>query len=159
MASLDVIRAALAGSPARRVKAGVDVWDLSVGPWWKLFTDYEGLERAKRRILEAAWGLSCPLFLVPPEPVAADLEPFLVRDESGAWRVRRDRPADDFYRTELEDGNWILYAAPQPASRPLPSVFKTAPEAVLDFMATDRITLLIDSFYDDTEWRVAVAGN
>jgi hypothetical protein len=81
-----------------------------------------------------------------------------VPEQPHVWRVRRDRSADDFYRTELDEGNWILYAAPEPASRPFPNAFKAAPEAVLEFMATERITLLIDSFYDDTEWRVAVAG-
>jgi hypothetical protein len=57
MISFDAIRSALTDSPARRVKDGLDVWDLSVGPWWKLFSDHEGIERAKQRLLDSAWEL------------------------------------------------------------------------------------------------------
>jgi hypothetical protein len=158
MSSLDGIRGILCDGPARRVRDGLDVWDLGVGPWWKLFTDFRRLDSTKKRILEAAWALPSPLYLVPPEPVPARLAPFLVREAPGAWRVKRDGSAAELHGTELDEGNWVLYAAPRPARQPIPNTFKTDPAALLAFMRAGEMELLIDSFYDDREWRVAVAG-
>jgi len=154
----DGIRALLAGSPAWRISQNADVWDLNTGPWWKLFTDHEGLDRAKRGLLAAAWGLPGPLYFVPPfEPLAPELGPFLQRTDSGAWMVNRQRSPEEFYGVELNEGNWVLYSAEQPVRGKIPNTFKTKPEALTAFMRQHGITFLIDAFYDDTEWRVALA--
>ena len=59
-------------------------------------------------MLAAAWALPLPLFLLPSEPVAPGLEPFLVRHQSGSWSVNRERSAADVYGTELDEGDWSM---------------------------------------------------
>ena len=155
---LDTIRGILSAGPARRIVDGVDVWDLSVGPWWTPGADHREPEEAKERILAAVWRLPGELFLVPPESPPDELEPWVRRDGSGAWRVNRERPASDLYARGLREGNWMLYAAPGAWRPPAPSAFKTAPHALVAAMTATKVVLLIDSFHDDTEWRVAVAA-
>ncbi len=123
----------------------------------KLFTDFQGLDRAKAKILTAAWSWPAPLYFVPPfEPLAPELDPFLERTDSGAWMVNRQRSPEDFYGVELDEGNWVLYSAEQPVHVTMPNTFKTKPLALIAFMREHGITLLIDAFYDDMEWRVAL---
>jgi hypothetical protein len=153
------IRAILSSSPARQPDRGVEVWDLNTGPWWKLFTDWNGLERAKHHLLAAVWALPGPLYFLPPEPIAPELEPFPMQDVSGSWRLNRGRAAEEFYGVELNEGNWSLYAAERPAETALPNTFKTSPRTLTKVMQGHGITVLIDSFYDDTEWRIAIAGS
>ena len=155
--SLSEIRAILEAGPARRVQTGLDVWLLDIGPWWRLFTADDALERAKERLLEAAWKLPSPLFLLPPEPLEKEIAPFVTRD-APAWRLNRARTAQEFYRTEPASvlGNWQLYAADHALPIPNPDTFRTRPESILQFMRSNGITLLIDVFHDNTDWCVAV---
>jgi hypothetical protein len=152
------IRTALASSPARRARQGFDVWDLDTGPWWKLFTDWQSLDRVKRAILAVVWEMPKPLFFVPPYmEMATALEPFLLPHDSGAWLVNRQRSPEDFYGVELDEGNWVVYSAAQPSNVRMPNTFKTTPSVLINFMREQGITVLIDAFYDDREWRVALA--
>ncbi len=150
----------LSAGPARRRSAGKDVWLLDTGPWWRLFRDYQGLSRTKESLLQAAWRLPFPLFLVLEEPVSEDLVPFLHR-EASAWRVDKSRSPKDFYSTEPASGlgNWLLYAAAQPLDAPPPDTFRAPPEAVLSFMAAHGVVLLIAVFHDDTDWCIAVCDH
>jgi hypothetical protein len=137
------IRQILETSSARR--AGADeVWFLDSAP-------------TKQRIIEAAWRLPVALYLVPERPVADELVPFL-QSEGNAWRIDKTRTAEAFYATEPASGlgNWQLYAAAQPVTRPVPNTFRSTPEAVLSFMAEEQVLLLIDVFHDDTDWCVAL---
>lgn len=157
--SLAAIQSILDAGPARRVEPGSDVWLLDTGPWWRLFTAFDEREAAKLKILEAAWQLPSPLFLLPPEPLEKELEPFVLRD-APAWRLDRTRTAAAFYRTEPASGlgNWQLYAASRPVAIPHPDLFRTKPRLILTFMREQEITLLIDVFHDDADWCVAVLG-
>jgi hypothetical protein len=151
------IRETLESSPARRVEPGLDVWDLDTGPWWKLFTDWKGLERAKQAILAAVWDTPDSLFFMPPMPeMAAGLKPFLIAADSGAWLINRQRSSQEFYGVDLNEGNWMLYAAAQRCTVRLPNTFKANPAVLLQFMRDQGITVLVDAFYDDWEWRVAL---
>lgn len=140
--SLSEIRTILEVSPAHRVEPDSDVWLLDTGPWWRLFTGHEALESAKKRILDAAWRIPSPLFLLPPEPLEDDLAPFVTR-EGPAWRLNRARSAQDFYETEPASGlgNWQLYAADRALQLPNPDTFRTKPEAILQFMRAHCVTL------------------
>ena len=155
--SLADIRTILDAGPAHRVEPGKDVWLLDTGPWWRLFTAYDALEAAKLQILEAAWRLPSPLFLLPPEPIDEEFAPFVTRD-APAWRLDRTRTADSFYEAEPTStlGNWQLYAAARPVPIPNPNTFRTKPHAILDFMRLHGVSLLIDVFHDDTDWCVAI---
>ena len=135
----------------------MDVWLLDTGPWWRLFTAHKALESAKKRVLDAAWRLSSPLFFMPPEPLDDDLEPFVTRD-GPAWRLNRTRSAQEFYETEPAAGlgNWLLYAADSALQLPSPDSFRAKPEAILQLMRAHGVTLLIDAFHDDTDWCVAI---
>jgi hypothetical protein len=158
MNNLANIREVLANSPARQVKPGIEVWDLNTGPWWKLFMDYQELERTKRQLLSAAWALPGSLFFHPPTPVEPELMPFLVRDDESNWLLNRRRSPDEFYENEFE-GNWVLYAAEHPISATLPNTFKTEPSSLISFLREHEVTFLIDSFCDDAEWRIALIGS
>ena len=107
---LSEIRRILEDGPARRRAAGKDVWFLNIGPWWRFFTDFRGLERTKAQVLAATWQLPSNLFLVPEEPLNPELAS-LVDPDGGAWRVNKTRTAEEFYRTEPASGlgNWQLY--------------------------------------------------
>jgi hypothetical protein len=154
------IRELLVSSSAHQVEQGIAVWDLGTGPWWKLFTDFQGLERLKEGLLAAAWALPTPLFFVPPtQELATELEPFLLRHDSGAWQVNRRRSPEDFYSVELDEGNWVIYSAVEPVLAQMPNTFKTAPRQLIAFLHEHGVALLIDAFYDDTEWRVALSGS
>lgn len=150
------IRAVLNASPARRRAPGVDVWLLDQGPWWRWFRAHAGLERTKLSLLQAAWRLPLPLFLLPEEPVDPALTPFLARD-APAWRIDRTRSAESFYRTEPASGlgNWQLYAAAKPVGVPCPDGFRAHPAAILRFMQEHAVILFIDVFHDDTDWCIA----
>lgn len=154
--SLSDMRRILEESPARRRMAGMDVWLLGQGPWWR-FLGAGDLDRTKQSILSAAWQVPIHLFLVPEEPVDSELAP-LVTKESHSWRIDRARSAEDFYRTEpaRKLGNWMLYAAQTPAGAPLPNAFRTDPGMLLRFMQQHQIALLIDAFHDNAEWCIAL---
>ncbi len=156
--SLLEIRTILAASPARRMAPVSDVWLLDTGPWWRLFTAPAALDSAKQRILSAAWRIPSPLFLVLPEPLQDALVPFVTRD-GPAWRLNRLRSAREFYETEPASGlgNWQLYAADEALRMATPNTFRVKPEVTLQFMRDNGISLLIDSFHDDTEWCVALS--
>ena len=159
MTDLQRIQTTLASSPARRSAPGFDVWDLDTGPWWNLFTDWKSLERTKRAVLAAIWDTPELLFFVPSTTeMATDLKPFLLASDSGAWLVNRGRSPEDFYGVDLNEGSWAIYASAHPCRVPLPNTFKTSPPALMRFMREQGVTVLIDAFYDDWEWRVAVAG-
>jgi hypothetical protein len=50
-----------------------------------------------------------------------------------------------------------MYASAHPCPVPIPNTFKTSHPVLMRFMREQGITMLIDAFYDDWEWRVAVA--
>lgn len=156
--SLPEIRTILGASPARRAAPASDVWFLDTGPWWRLFTAHAAFESTKQQILDAAWRVPSPLFLVTAEPLEDDLAPFLTRD-GPAWRLNRLRSAREFYETEPASGvgNWQLYAADQALRMATPDTFRVKPEVTLQFMRDNGICLLINSFHDDTEWCVALS--
>lgn len=156
MDQLTKIRNLLTSQPARQVKPGIEVWDLDTSPWWKPFIDHRNLERIKSALLAAAWELSGPLFLLPHWPPSPELVSFLTQHQPGLWMVNREFKANDFYGQELKEGNWMLYSAPHPIATAFPNTFKTTPQELIAFLHEHRITLLIDSFYDDMEWRVAL---
>jgi hypothetical protein len=154
---LGKIRSLLESSPARQVEPGFDVWELDPGPWWKLFTGWKAIDRVKEGLLAAAWEMPEPLFFVPPTmEMASELKPFLVPRDAGVWLVNRERSPKDFYGAELNQGNWIVYAADNPARTSMPNTFKTRPQVLVQFMSQQGMKLMIDAFYDDREWRVAL---
>ena len=119
---LTELRRVLEAKLARPVSPKKEVWLLDTGPWWRLFRDHRGLDEAKVAILEAAWRLPLPLFLLPEKPLAQELEPFL-RREATAWQIDRSKSAEAFYSTEPASGlgNWQLYAAKRPLTAPVPN--------------------------------------
>jgi hypothetical protein len=142
---------------ARPVSPKKEVWLLDTGPWWRLFRDHRGLDEAKVAILEAAWRLPLPLFLLPEKPLAQELEPFL-RREATAWQIDRSKSAEAFYSTEPASGlgNWQLYAAKRPLTAPVPNTFRIEPDEVVAFMTAHDLVLLVDVFHDDTDWCIAL---
>lgn len=155
--SLAAIRAALESGPSRRAKGDLDVWLLDTGPWWRFFNDFAGLNNTKVAILEAIWSLPHPVFVHFAEPFDSELQPFL-KQERGAWVLDKSRTAESFFRTEPVSviGNWQMYVAPAPVSTSFIDALRAEPEAVLAFMARFRIPLLVDCFYDDSVWLVAI---
>lgn len=51
---------------------------------------------------------------------------------------------------------WRLYAAPGPPAAHLPDSFRDPPAAVVAFMVTWEVSLIIDAFHDNTDWCVAL---
>jgi hypothetical protein len=156
MMSLAEIRQILETSSAQRSGA-TDVWFLDFGPWWQFFTDTRSVESTKKRLLEAAWRLPMPLFFAPERPLADEFVPF-VQSQGNAWRIDKNRTAEEFYGTEPVSGmgNWQMYAAAQPLTRRTPNTFRSTSEAVLSFMAEEKVLFLIDVFHDDTDWCIAL---
>jgi hypothetical protein len=154
--SLTELRAILHAGTSRRARAGLDVWLLDTGPWWRLFRDFAGLERTKSALLAAVWRLPEPVFMNPSIPLDNALVPFVEQMADG-WRLNRSRSAEEFRRTEPVSvfGNWQLYVSPQPVAAHIDAL-RTPAEEVLGFMERNKIRLFVDAFHDDTEWLVAI---
>ena len=65
---------------------------------------------------------------------------------------------DELERKGLYLGGWILYSATNPlAPEELPSAFDLAADRLLGQMRSRGLGFLLSSFWDDIEWRLAVA--
>jgi hypothetical protein len=151
------LRTALEAGPARRQAQDADVWIVSRPSWWDGLRGAGATESTKRQILRAIWDVPQPLFFLCEEPGDPDLAPFL-HQELGAWRIDAQSDPDRFYAAYPVSalGNWQLYGAPAPVDGKWPDSFREEPSAIIRFMQTHRMTLLVDSFHDDTDWCVAL---
>jgi hypothetical protein len=152
---LEEVRQVLATGLARPTGQAQDIWDIDTGPWWRFFNDFDGLERTKIALLEVVWRLPCRLFIQSAD--VHELQPF-VRQSDEAWEIDMAKPATGFYQaTPVSNyGNWQLYAAPRPFTGRSIDLFRAKPTATREFLASHDIVLILDAFYDDVAWRIAL---
>ncbi len=145
---LDVV-ATLRGVGAREISSGL----------WEMPTSNGGdLLDAQVAVMDAVRGLTDTVFLAIYEDVTEEAR----RDAweaAGAhtWRLPESVATRPLLQVPLEVGVWQLYAASGPApDRALPDLFRDAESEVASKLFDLGITAMIDSWHDNTEWRVAV---
>lgn len=112
----------------------------------------------KRRILEVVLASPSPIYLLTSEDVGT-AGPGVWRAVSpGVWSLDGSRdPAVLIAEDATQLGNWVLLAAHRPPLERLPDLIRATEAQVLTFMRENGIRMLIDSFHDDVQWRVAIA--
>jgi hypothetical protein len=75
------------------------------------------------------------------------------------WLVPPDfNPADAAAVRWLSLGGWTFYRAPGPVLGKWPDVFRCGAPELLAWMSARSVQVVLESFYDDTDWVVAVSG-
>ena len=146
-----------AGPATAQDEAGV-VWHL--GP--TRFFERRKIRTRRRRLWDAVlagiWEPALPVYLLPPdEHPDQEILCHLRAHPSGAWEVIGGPGPIEALRAELAEGNWLLYAAPQPLDAPFPDPFRSAAADLVEFMGLHDVKRFIASFYDDAEWLIGVS--
>jgi len=75
----------------------------------------------------------------------------------GVWRVPRGAAGKDLL-SWLYMGNWQLYVSEE-VIPPLPDLCRASRNEIESFVRESGVSLVIDSFHDDTSWSVGLAQN
>ena len=150
---LDLLRS----GPANSGDETEVIWHLGPAPLLGTVAAREARRRLRRAVLAALATFGVPVFLRPSdEPPDPELERHLIRRPHGAWEVRNGRADSEAMHAELTEGDWCLYAAPEPLRGNFPDAFRSSRADLADFMRRAEVTCFVASFHDDTEWIIGL---
>jgi hypothetical protein len=119
----------------------------------------QNVDRCKRRILETLLAVPEPVFIAHPDDPEDDEVPGeWLSAADGTWRLPRDLDLDHpNVKSWLHSlGNWVIYAAPQPATLPCPDTSTPCEPELIGWMTESAVSVVVDSFHDDDSWVVAL---
>ena len=151
----------LAQAGAKQPDPQYDVWDLEAGGCLWPLNAWKGSglsEGVKRDVLTVLVRGRLPVFFCQagePDPERAAT---WTEVGPGIWRLPEDvDPTALLTAPTLDYGNWQIVAAEQPPPTPLPDIIRAPASEVASFLRRFEIAVLVDSFYDDAMWRIALA--
>jgi hypothetical protein len=148
----------------RQRDASVPVWDIG-GPGFlarRKRQRADAVAACRYELLSALLTAEDPVFLMHPEPpdeygVPGDWQSVGRR----TWRLPSEfnfqGPAAKRWLFTL--GDWRFYSAPAPVDSQSPDVFRCSAGQLLTWMSANSITVLIESFHDDSDWVVAIENS
>lgn len=124
---------------------------------WELDGNSPEVERCKQELLTAICRECSPYVHYDDEcPSTGTLsQSSFIRP--GVWRVPRGATGNDLL-SSLYMGNWQLYVAEE-ALPTLPDLCRASRSEIESFVRRSGVSLVIDSFHDNTSWSVGLAQN
>ena len=154
---LQHIHELLIAAGARRASSSAAVYELSQ-PFWPFGRRSRQFPQLKERVLDAVRSLSSRAFLAYDEdPHEWGLPGEWKPAGSGTWEVPGEPSSSCLLDGYLSPGNWTLYLAEASvAADTLPDTFRAPLEATVGFARSNGISLILDSWHDNTTWRLVV---
>jgi len=152
------LRGLLEAAGAKRRDATQPVWDLA-SSFWPFGKAASAVETGKQQILE--WLIRrVPLVYLE---IDADEEMTGVLGARRAgpqytWQLSRAVRAPDLATRALFYGGWSLYGCRKPLQPDdLPASFRCSPADLVANLRRMELSVLIQAWWDDVDWRLAVA--
>jgi hypothetical protein len=115
------------------------------------------VDQCRRAILDAFLQSDEPIFIThhePPEEYAMGGDWAEVAERTWRWPPDLDPSQCQGW---LQLGGWSLYASHQSPPVGSPHLSGNRPDEIFNAISESSISVLVDSFWDDLEWTVAVA--
>ena len=151
----------LAQAGAKQPDPQYDVWDLEARGCLELLIarrDVGLSDGVKHAVFSILLRGPLPVFFFHKEEIDAEHAAAWSEVEPGVWQLPVDADSVALVASEaLSYGNWQIVVAEQLPPTPLPDIVHAPVSEVASFLRRFEIAVLVDSFYDDAMWRIALA--
>ena len=124
---------------------------------WQLDGNSPEVERCKEELLTAICRECSPYVHYDEECPNDGTHMRYSIEGPGIWRVSRDTSGKELL-SWLYMGNWQLYVAAAPLSK-LVNLCRASHSEIESFVLESGVSLVIDSFHDETSWTIGLAQN
>lgn len=112
---------------------------------------------AHSALLSLIRGFDGTCYLLPshaPSQASSDLT--WIHADAGTWIIPDDASSEALMTGVLEPGAWRIYVSEGPApAEGAPDLFRGPTIAALDFLERYGVSVVVDAWHDNSQWRVA----